>query len=330
MAARVLLLGKKDTRDYVGAKTHYLHNAITNAGVNVVVYDMDSSDDVPPNISTSIYLSWIHLIDEGWFDFLKTVSGKRVLYTDNWHWYDECRGKFLKDDLDLESIFHSTAFATAENQRWWPRGRTDFWGVCIDEDVVTPRAEGDYIWVDEVWPEDWAKGIYTAKEVLDIVVPRIKEKYNLKVMSQKTDYPWVDELVPGDSDIQDMHNAISGAKVFLTSHQESLGLMQFEAAVAGVPVVTNSIFSQNELYQIGEGEGVFSWNWPIDKAVEEGTYASPVKDVEYGAKMMFEAFEKAIHGKRDAIRSKAIARYGKEAWINRTGLGQLAASHRRS
>lgn len=328
---RIMLVGKANVKDYVGARTQYVFNALTEAGLNVLVYDMDSSEDVPPNISASIYLNWLQLFDEGWVRFMKSVSGRKILYTENWWWYDEKRAEFLREkQIDLEEVFNSVAFSTNENNLWWPRSRFDFWGVCVDEDMAFPRRVGDYIYVDEIWPKEWADGIYTAREVLDRVIPKIKSKYGLTVVSQTRNNTnnknpvspraeWVDEWIEPYTSLNDVLGTISGAKVFFTSHEETLGLMQFEALMCGVPVVTCRTFSKNEVYEAGEGQGVFSWEWKSEKEELSGEERI-VKDVEAAAEKMTEAFEKAIEADRDAIRKKAIPRFGKRAFVERTGL----------
>jgi glycosyltransferase involved in cell wall biosynthesis len=333
-AKRIMLIGKSSVKDYVGARTQYLFNALTEAGLNVIVYDIDSSEDIPPNISVSIFLQWLQLFDEGWARFLKTISGRKILYTENWWWYDEMRAKFLRDNnLDLEDIFNSVAFSTNENNRWWPRGRCDFWGVCVDEDMAFPKKTGDYIYVDEIWPKEWSEGIYTASEVLNQAIPIIKDKYGLKVISQASKNgseagpispraEWVDEWIEPYSDINDMLGVLGGAKAYFTSHEETLGLIQFEAMMCGVPIITSPTFSKNEVYEGGEGLAIFSWDW--EKKKDDDGNEVVVKNVAKAAEEMIVAFENSLkETNREEIRKQAVARFGKKAFVEKSGLTSL-------
>lgn len=328
---RIMLVGKSHVKDYVGARTQYIFNALTEAGLNVLVYDIDSSEDIPPNISATIFLNWIQIFDEGWARFMKPVSGKKILYTENWWWYDEKRAEFLRNNnIDLEEIFHTVAFSTNENNRWWPRGRCDFWGVCIDEDMAFPKNPCDYVYVDEIWPKEWSSDIYTASEVLDKAMPILKSKHDFKVISQASKTgsdkepasprpEWVDEWIEPYSELNDVLGIIGGAKAFFTSHEETLGLMQFEALMCGVPVITSRTFSKNEVYEAGEGQGVFSWEW--NKETNDEGDEVVVKNVDDAVRKIIKAFEDAMeNGDREKIRKKAVERFGKKAFVARTNL----------
>jgi glycosyltransferase involved in cell wall biosynthesis len=330
-----MLIGKSNVKDYVGARTQYLFNALTEAGLNVIVYDIDSSADVPANLGASIFLNWIQDFDDGWNKFLKSISGRKILYTENWHWYDDLRAKFLRgENTDIEGAFNSVAFSTNENSRWWPRGRCDFWGVCVDENMAFPKKADDYIYVDEVWPREWSDGIYTAAEVLDQAIPIIKDKYGLKAISQASKdgsekgpvsprSEWVDEWIDPCSDLDDMLGLLGGSRAYITSHEESLGLMQFEAMMCGVPVVTNRVFSKNEVYEGGEGLSVFSWEW--DKKKNGDDNEEIVKNIDEASKKLIAAFERSQKAEvdRDVIRKQAIGRFGKKAFVSRTNLTNL-------
>jgi glycosyltransferase involved in cell wall biosynthesis len=315
---KTLLIGKKECVDYAGAKTIYLYNALTGAGKDVEVYDVSTSTDVPRGVGASIYLPWTESIDQNWHRFLKTMPGRRILYTDNWHWYDHVSGKMVDDhDLRLDELFHVVGLATTENIRWWPKSKFEWWGVVVDEDMALPRADQGYVWVDEMWPSSWCPGRYSANEVLDIAMPLIKERFGVSVLSQacsdeKSPSPeWVDEWVPRNSQLETMLAAIAGSRAFLTSHHECLGLMQFEAMVSGVPVVTNPKFSKQEVFAAGESAQAWCWD---DRPDEEPP------DVSAAVGQMVEAFDRACALDRSSVRETAIGRFGKKAFLDRVRL----------
>jgi hypothetical protein len=322
MAKKVMIIGKREPNDYMGAKTQHIFNALTAHGVNTIVHDVNSGGDPPPGVNACIYLGWILLLNEGWARFLKTIHTRKYLYTDNFWWYDECRMKFMRaPGFDLEEMFDSVAFATTENSRWWPKGKFDFWGVCIDEDLAMPRQPQNYIWVDEIWPENWSSGIYTARHVLDIAIPEVKKRFGVGIMSQKTEAPWVDEKVADLIDNGEMLSVVAGAKAFITTHEEALGLMQFEALVCGVPVVTNPIFSKSEVFEAGD-DAVFHWSWPKRKDATDADeiYADPAQ----AAEQMVEAIGHALMANRAEIRQTAVSIYGKKVWFGRTPFSDFA------
>lgn len=325
---KVLIIGKPYTTDYTGSKTLYIWNALSDHQIDVSLFDITSGNDTPPGCTHAIYVDWIHLIDEGWANLVKHLNVQRkILYTDNWHWYEQCRNDFMTElRFDLEQIFTTVALASSENVRWWPPVKFDHWGVVVDEDMATyRRTSEDYIYVDEVWPEQWSNGEFTAKHVFDIAIPQIKKEFGVSIVSQKTDAEWVDHLIEPNQELPFMLDALAKSKCFIVSHEEALGLMQFEAQVCGIPVVTNPSFSKKEVYETGEG-CTFNWTWgkkEIESENEDGQKVIEHEvdtDPEKAAEKMVQAVKFALRADRTHIRQCAIERYGKKAWFERIDL----------
>lgn len=317
--AKILLIGKKTPRDYAGSKTLYAFNALTEAGLNAEVYDIHGSTDIPQGVNASIFLPWVESIDPTWAKFMKIIPGRRILYTDNWYWYDTvCGKKLAEQDIDMDSLFHVVGFASHENARWWPKSKFQWWGALVDEDLALPRKDEGYIWVDELWPKKWADGIYSSCDVLDIAIPKIKQRFGLSVLSQTPkddDAPkpsWIDQCVPQNQEVEQMLSHLAGARAFFTAHNECLGLMQFEAMTCGVPVVTNPTMSMQETFMVPDA--AHQWTWNKDDKEQD------VINVEVAAERMIAAFEAAMKQDRTKIRTEAVARYGKKAFVERAGL----------
>lgn len=309
-----MLLGHKEAKDYAGAKTLYVFNALQQAGVDCEVYDIGSDTDTPTGCTHSVWLPWINQLDKGWVDFVASLGTKNIIYMENYHWWGDRRKFFLQEkELDLEYWFQ-VALASNEDIRWWPAGRCMYWGAVVDEDVALPRPPEDYLYVDEIWPKEWADGPYSAAAVLDIAIPRIKEQTGLMVVSQKTEAPWVDKRVPERCDVEEMLGVLGGARVYLTTHEEALGLMQIEALMCGVPVVSNPNFSKNEVRKM-DMDGVWWWNWDTFEPEDEFDL-DPEKTANYMCEAVMTALEKA---NREEIRAAAIGHYGKAAFVKRTG-----------
>lgn len=335
--SRILLIGKSECNDYVGAKTLYLHNALTSAGLPVSIYDLSGNVDPPADSTHVIFLPWVQKFDSGWLQFMRAHGRRRILYADNFWWYDECRRKLLDSEkVDMDAAFNMIALATSENVRWWPKDKFELWGACVDEDLAIQRTPENYVYIDEIWPEAWSSGLWSGRKIIDLAVPKIKERFGVEVMTQKSCQwtpgkpkpEWVDHwITPGQVDhwidplidLENMLAVIAKAKAFVTIHEESLGLMQLEALTCGVPVVTTPLWTKAEVMKAGP-ECVFSWQWPSQQVEGEEEL---VEDPEKAADEVVEAVGKAFEAKREDVREVAVALYGKAAFLDRSGLKHL-------
>lgn len=324
--SRVLLIGKSACKDYVGSKTLYLHNALTQAGAQVFVYDLSGHMDPPPDATHVVFLPWVQTFDSGWLQFMRAHGRKRILYTDNFYWYDECRQKLLSSEkVDMDAVFNTIALATSENVRWWPKDRFELWGTCVDEDIAIARTPENYIYVDEVWPEAWSSGVWTGKSILDIAIPQIKDKYGLEIVSQKShsrienriESSWVDHWIEPEIDLENMLSVLGRAKAYVTAHEESLGLMQIEAMMCATPVITTPLWSKAEILKAGP-ECVFQWQWPTSKKPDGSEEI--VEDAQQTAQGFMDALSQALGADRAYVREVAVSIYGKQAFLNRSGL----------
>ena len=326
-----MLIGvQTEVRDYIGSKTLYMHNALTAAGISTVIYDKDSTLDPPPGVTHSIFLPWIQYFDSDWADFFKSFRARQILYTDNYNWFTQCNKNLLQaKKVDMEEAFNVIAFASSEGMRWWPKGRFSYWGGLVDEDVAVAKPPEDYIYIDQIWPNEWAKGQWNADKVIELAAKEIKARTGLALVTQQADAKksefskvnteWADQFVDDRVDIEHMLSVIAGARAFVTSHEEALGMMQLEALTCGVPVVTNANFSKLEITN-KVTDGIFTWDWPKKADVENSTSEEPI-NYEECAESLVSAITNALdNSDRQAIRDQAIVAFGKEAFIERTGL----------
>lgn len=328
---KYLLIGKNEVTDYAGSRTLYMYNALSACGVQAEIYDIHSGRDVPGGCTHVVWLPWMQTFDAAWSSFIGAIGGMPIAYADNYHWLQDCRQQILKKErVDIERSFTLMALASSEGIRWWPRGKYVHWGAVVDEELAKPRAAEDYLYVDEVWPAEWSSGIYSAAKILDIAIPRVKERIpGLLVVSQRTQAPWVDQLVGEKLEVEEMLQTLAGARAFVTTHEEAMGWMQIEALMCGVPVITNaqpeddkhktSIFTKHEVMKAGD-ECIWTWSWPTTEPEQPSDPRLPVDDPEQAADSMVEAICAAIErADRTSIRQRALSLYGREEFVRKCG-----------
>lgn len=317
---RIVLIGKHECRDYCGARTLYVYNALKSIGIQCSIYPIDIKSDSAYFDSTHvIFLPWVQDFDKGWSEFLKVYNGRKILYTENSYWYDECRQKLIQNEnVNMDDVFTTIAYSTSENIRWWPKQNSEYWGSLVDEDLALPKCPENYIYVDQIWPEEWSSGVFNANKLFNMVLPEVKRKFNIEIASQKSEESWVDYKIDENIDIEKMLSTIAKSKVYLTSHEESLGLMQIESLVCGVPVLTNPMFSKEEIFKAGDNS-VVKWNWHLNKDQEI--------DFEETAKEFYSSFEKALDFNRLDIRKNSVELYGKQSFLKKSGFELLLSEN---
>lgn len=341
----VLIIGKRSAKDYVGARSYYLYKALTACGVRATVYDVDSRTPDPPiSVSHVIDLMWIQYMDQESLGFIARLPGKKCLWTEQSSWYEERRqlavGTF---SIDPESIYDIIRFSTPEGMTTSsiPHHRSSrhgVWPPLIDEtSIPAPSERRMAIFVDSKWPEEWSSGDYNAWEVVDAVMPSIKESLGVKVITQPApdgSVPaWADETLNEGTDMSAMVASYSECACYVATHHELLGLAMMEAQVAGVPVV-GAI--EHCCSAVREGGGFIGWRrsqgevylgdpvdplgrFALDRSsdVFDDPSCTPqellTKAIERGVEMGTDRSE------CERIRARAVSRYGVESWWSSSG-----------
>ena len=150
-------------------------------------------------------------------------------------------------------------------------------------------------------------------------MPEVKRKFNVEIVSQKSkNIEWVDHEIEENIDVEKVLATLGKSTMYVTSHEESLGLMQIESMVCGVPVLTNPIFSKEEIMKV-DGTSVSKWHWHMNKDEEI--------DYEATAKEFYDSFEKTFDLNRKNIRENAVENYGKASFLKKSGFELLVSEN---
>lgn len=277
----VVLVGtKKKTIDYVGSRTYYLENIFKKyrPDLEIGVYEIDETDDSKriniENCKNIIFLPWSETINLGWCDFLLSSGGRKILYTENYYWYQQQKDKILEQGFNLENLFNIIAFSSREFSGWWNSRQYKFWGAGFFNELfenlsVHKKKENEkIIFIDNIWTLDSCREPYNALRILNECIPKIKKNHpEVRIIVQNFEAPWVDENLEKDLDLSQMIDYYSKSDVFIVSHIENCGLPQFEAQLCGTKIVTTKEFSNNtallagiynrELWEFENGEELF-------------------------------------------------------------------------
>lgn len=314
---KVVIIGKKRIFDYVGARSIYLYRTLSDYNIESCVWDYEMrNEDLPLDASHVIWLPWIQDLSQTWLRILSSIDGKKILWTENHNWYDNCRAMIKsKGEFDPDVVFSRVATSSLEGAVWWgPTTKFEYWGSLVHESVVLPSDVNDTIFIDWLWPYEWDDKT-NARGMISDIAQRIKNELRVKLITQPDhdgNVPeWADDSLKQGTPHETFIDVISRCQAYVTTHHELLGLNQAEALMAGVPVVVASQQTCSTITAVNEG--VFTYS--IDKAKEEPN--------ETGDKL-FNAIVKAAQAStstdiRQDIRSKAIERFGKENWWNKVG-----------
>jgi len=280
----VVLIGTEKNRyDYLGSRTFHVKSVLQKnfPDLKIGVYDVYAPDGerlVPHDCAKNIlFLPWCETLDPGWCDFMMNVSGlcRKILYTDNFYWFQTQKNRLLHDGFNPENIFDYIFFSSREHSGWWNEREYCYLGTCIyndlfkDIDFESKKRKEKTLFVDTPWTLDMAQEPFNAIRVLDECIPQIKIKYpELIVVSQNCDREWVDinleKQIPLETMINDHYCA---ADAYIVSHKETCGIAQFEAKMCGTKLVTTKNFSNNsallsgtftqELWSFEEGNQSF-------------------------------------------------------------------------
>lgn len=248
----VIIVGSSKRIDYVGARTFYLQEIFKKYApqLNIGLYDITS--DIRPDTSVGckniIFLPWSESIDLGWCNFLLNSTGRKILYTENYYWYQHQKNRILQLGFNLENLFDIISFATREYSGWWNNRQYSYWGVGITNSIFSDleiKSNNNIIYIDTPWNLNDCIEPYNALRILNQEIPKLKDKYGFKIKCQNFDADWVDINLDKDLDLLEMINHYNTSDLFIVSHSETCGLPQIEAQLCGTKVLTTKLFSNN-------------------------------------------------------------------------------------
>ena len=253
----VIIIGTNIKKDYVGSRTFYLMEIfkIHFPELDVRIYDC-YEQDVNNRLDTDkilaknyIFLPWSETIDLNWIDFITSLkTGYKILYTENYDWYQKQKTRVVQLGFNLENIFNIISFSTRDNKSWWwNKNQYFYWGPCLLnsflKDKLKLEKDEKTVFVDTPWDLQKSPEPYNALRVLDECMPVLKERHKLKIVSQDFDRDWVDENLDPHLELEEMIEHYSKCNLFIVSHHETCGYPQLEAQLCGVKIITTKIFS---------------------------------------------------------------------------------------
>jgi len=266
----IILIGTEiEHVNYLGSRTFHLKNILQKylPEIKIGLYDVLAEDDdrIKLKANNYIFLPWIESIDLNWSNFFITMEGlgKKILYTDDFYWYQEQKERLLSDGFNLENLFDTVALSSREHSGWWNSRTYRYWGAGIynefyekiDIKKILEEKDKDkkILFIDSPWSLEMSQEPYNAMRVFDECIPKLKDKYsNLKIVSQNCDKKWVDENLPERLDFNEMLKHYQAADVYVVSHKETAGLGQFDSRLCGVKNVTTKEFSNHSSLLAGE------------------------------------------------------------------------------
>lgn len=275
----IIIIGTiKERHNYLGSKTFYLYETLKKylPEKKIGIYDCLEEDNKRIDLIANNYIftPWIETLDEGWCSCLISLDGKgkKILYTDNYYWYDEQRKRILQQGFNLENLFSIVCFSTRENSNWWSNKGYKYWGMCLDnsyfKNIEIENKQYKNIYVDTPWDFNISSEPYNGLRILNECLPIIKQKYpDVKIISQNCNCDWVDVNLQYPLDLDEMIKIYSTCDAYVVSHNETCGFAQFESKLCGTKVITNKMFSNHsslltdsdtyELWSFEEGNQSF-------------------------------------------------------------------------
>ncbi len=312
----IILIGTEvENVDFSGSRTFHLKNIINKYLPNIKtgVYDILKKDEdrIKLNANNFIFLPWVESIDLNWSDFFMNIEGlgKKVLYTDDFYWYQSHKEKLLADGFNLENLFDIIAFSSRENSGWWNSRTYRYWGPAIYNDfyktldfekiLKDKNKDEKIIFVDSPWDLETSQEPYNAIRVLDECIPKLKTKYpNVKIISQDCDKKWVDENLSKRLDFNEMVKYYIKSDIYIISHKETSGLGQFDNKLCGTKIVTTKEFSNHSSLLPGEYTHEL---WSFDK----------------GNKSFIDAVERCLEDyDRDEIKQLSLQAFNDKKFID--------------
>lgn len=313
----VILIGSQREGSYLGSKTFYLEEMFKKyaPNLNVGLYDNLAPDEERiENIAKNfIFIPWVDSLDLNWCAFFLNLPSpsKKILYTDSYYWYQEQKNRIIKLGFNLESLFNYIAFSSRENAGWWDSNIYKYFGLPIFTDFFEKREisqpKEKIIYLDTPWDLSVSEEPYNAIRIIKECFPKIKKKYpDVKIISQKCDFSWVDENLPEQLPLNKIIDYYEKSQIYVLSHSETCGYAQVEANLCGTKVVTTRDFSNQSALLAGEKafsfwsfeEGIESFMNAIDEAMKDYNKID-IKNLALSAhndKLVFENIRESLWG----------------------------------
>ena len=181
----VILIGSQKENSYLGSKTFYLEEMFKKYApeINVGLYDIIAPDEerIETIAKNFIFIPWVDSLDLNWCAFFLNLESpsKKILYTDNYYWFQEQKDRILKLGFNLESLFNYVAFSSREHGGWWDSSVYRYFGLPIYTDYFKerqiPSIEEKIIYLDYPWDLSMSSEPYNAIRIIKECFPKIKK-----------------------------------------------------------------------------------------------------------------------------------------------------------